>query len=499
MSSSRRSKRTLKRQLVIRITLIVTAVAVVLALLSTALVARILTVSLDQQLLYAVGATDVSPPAPDAGAAGAPPAGHPRLRPGGLPSGSISLQVTAAGSVQASVVWDYGSGPAPETQIAALLDVPRDGRVRSVRIDDLGEYRAVALESNGTLLAAAAPLTTAHSIIDRMLWIEGLLTLAAAAVAAGVSTMVVRNSLRPLNRLAETATQVAALPLESGEVEIGVRVPDDQVDEESEVGRVGTALNSMLDHVEASLQARQASETRVRQFVADASHELRNPLAAIRGYAELTRRGRDLLPNDTIFALGRIESESQRMSRLVEQMLLLARLDAGPELATTQVDLGETVLNAVSDARAAGPSHVWRIEVPDQPMMIRGDPSQLHQIMVNLLGNARKHTPPGTTVTTSLTEQTGWARITVTDNGPGIAPELLDHIFERFTKADASRAHDAEGSTGLGLAIVAAVAKSHGGRVEVASRQAASTEAGFSRFTVWLPLVGPGVEPRDPV
>ena len=298
MSSSRRSKRTLSRQLVIRITLIVTVVAVALTALSSFLVSRILTASLDQQLLYAVGATDVSPPAPDTGPPGEPSTGHPKLRPGGLPSGSISLLVTSAGSVQASVVWDYGSGPAPETQIAALLNVPRDGQIHPMRIDDLGEYRAVAVESNGTLLAAAAPLTTTHDIIDRMLWIEMVLTLAAAAVAAGVSTVVVRNSLRPLKRLAETATQVAALPLESGEVEIGVRVPDGQVDDESEVGRVGAAFNSMLDHVEASLQARQASETRVRQFVADASHELRNPLAAIRGYAELTRRGRDRLPDD---------------------------------------------------------------------------------------------------------------------------------------------------------------------------------------------------------
>ena len=497
MSSSRRSKRTLSRQLVIRITLIVTVVAVALTALSSFLVSRILTASLDQQLLYAVGATDVSPPAPDTGPPGEPSTGHPKLRPGGLPSGSISLLVTSAGSVQASVVWDYGSGPAPETQIAALLNVPRDGQIHPMRIDDLGEYWAVAVESNGTLLAAAAPLTTTHDIIDRMLWIEMVLTLAAAAVAAGVSTVVVRNSLRPLKRLAETATQVAALPLESGEVEIGVRVPDGQVDDESEVGRVGAAFNSMLDHVEASLQARQASETRVRQFVADASHELRNPLAAIRGYAELTRRGRDRLPDDTVFALGRIESESQRMSRLVEQMLLLARLDNGPELATTQVDLGETLLNAVSDARAASPRHVWRVEVPDRPMYVQGDPGQLHQVMANLLGNARKHPPEGTTVIASLAEESGWARVTVADNGPGIAAGLLDHIFERFTKADAARAHDEEGSTGLGLAIVAAVAKAHGGRVGATSQQATPDQAGFSRFTVWLPLGARTLEASD--
>lgn len=485
MSSSRPNNRTLSRQLVVRITLIVAVVAVVLASLSTLLVHRILTASLDQQLLYAVGATDVAPRAPSGPGDHLPPEG---LRPGGLPSGSISLVVTSSGTVQASVVWDYGSGPAPKEQITALLQLPRDGQLRTVHIDDLGEYRAVAVDDNGTLLAVAAPLAFNHAIINRMLWIELLLTGLAAAAAAAVSTVVVRSSLRPLNRLAETASQVAALPLESGEVEIGVRVPADQVDDVSEVGRVGAAFNAMLDHVESSLQARQESETTVRQFVADASHELRNPLAAIRGYAELTRRGRDQLPDDTVYALGRIDAESQRMSRLVEQMLLLARLDNGPELVIGQVDLGEVVLNAVSDARAAGPEHIWRIEVPDEPVMVRGDAGQLHQVLANLLGNARKHTPVGSTVTSTLTQHDGWAQITVTDNGPGIPPQLLDHIFERFTKADSARSHDSEGSTGLGLAIVAAVARAHGGRVEAASHQASDGEPGFSRFTVSLPL-----------
>ena len=486
MSSSRPSNRTLSRQLVVRIILIVTVVAIILAGLSTVLVWRILTASLDQQLRYAVGATDVAPRGPAGWPGGqAPPEG---LRPGGLPSGSISLVVTSSGAVQAAVVWDYGAGPAPETQIAALLDLPRDGQLRNLHIDGLGEYRAVAVDDEGTLLAVAAPLTMTHAIINRMLWIELLLTALAAAAAAAVSTMVVRSSLRPLNRLAETATQVAALPLDSGEVEIGVRVPADQVDDVSEVGRVGSAFNAMLDHVESSLQARQESETTVRQFVADASHELRNPLAAIRGYAELTRRGRDQLPADTVFALRRIDAESQRMSRLVEQMLLLARLDNAPELATGEVDLGEVVLNAVSDARAAGLQHTWRVEVPDRPVTVRGDSGQLHQVLANLLGNGRKHTPAGTTVTCRLTQADGWAQVTVTDDGPGIPRDLLDHIFERFTKADSARSHDAEGSTGLGLAIVAAVARAHGGRVEAASRQASESEPGFSRFTVWLPL-----------
>lgn len=491
MSSSRPSRGTLNRQLVVRITLIVTVVAISLAALSTLLVSRILTVNLDQQLLYAVHATDDRPLGPSMGRPGeSNHMGRAELRLGGLPSGSISLVVSSTGAVAATVIWDYGSGQAPKDQIETLLGLPRDGRVRTIRIDDLGEYRAVAVTSEGSLFAVAAPLAMNQKIIERMLRIEFLLIVLAAAAAAGISTIVVRTSLRPLNRLAETASEVAALPLDSGEVSLAVRVPTAQVDQDSEVGRVGAAFNSMLDHVEASLQARHASETRVRQFVADASHELRNPLAAIRGYAELTRRGRDELPPDTVFALGRIESESQRMSRLVEQMLLLARLDNDPGLVRSEVDLGEITSNAVSDARAAGPDHNWQVRVPDQPVVVLADAGQVQQVLTNLLGNARKHTPPGTTVQVSVTTSDGWAQITVADNGPGIAPDLLEHVFERFTKADPARTHDQEGSTGLGLAIVAAVAKAHGGRVEADSRQASGDEPGFSRFAVHLPLVG---------
>ncbi len=488
MSSSRRANQTLKRQLVVRITLIVTVVCILLSACSALLVSRILTTKLDQQLLYAINATENRPQGPDAQNRFDPTDGG-GLRLGGLPVGSISLAISSSGVVRSSIIWEYGSTIPDAGQLEVLLDLPRDGIVRSVRIEGLGRYQAVAVTSTGstgtTTMAVAAPTAANDAIVASMLWIELGLIILAAAAAAGISTVVVKNSLRPLTRLADTATQVAAL-----------RVPRSQAAEQSEVGRVSAAFNSMLDNVETSLQARQASETKVRQFVADASHELRNPLASIRGYAELTRRGREELPADTVFALGRIESESQRMSRLVEQMLLLARLDNDPAAARDQVDLSEVTLNAVSDARAAGPDHHWRVQVPDEPVMISGDAGQVQQVMVNLLGNARKHTPAGTTVTTSVSADDGWARIEVADNGPGIPPALTGQIFERFTKADAARAHDAEGSTGLGLAIVAAVATAHGGRVEVESRPATETEPGYSRFIVRLPLTTTA-EPSD--
>ena len=195
-----------------------------------------------------------------------------------------------------------------------------------------------------------------------------------------------------------TAQQVSQLPLDRGEVALAVRVPPADTNPESEVGRVGLALNHMLNNVEEALAARQASETKVRQFVADASHELRNPLAAIRGYAELTRRSGEEIPPDAAYAMSRVESEADRMSSLVEDLLLLARLDAGPALDIQPTDLNELLINAVSDARAAGPDHSWSLSLPRAAGHRRADPYRLHQVVANLLANARTHTPPGTQV-----------------------------------------------------------------------------------------------------
>jgi two-component system OmpR family sensor kinase len=231
----------------------------------------------------------------------------------------------------------------------------------------------------------------------------------------------------------------------------------------------GAALNRMLDHVHGALHARQESETRVRQFVADASHELRTPLASIRGYAELTRRGREQAGPDTRHALGRIESEADRMTLLVEDLLLLARLDAGRPLRRTHLDLVPLVVDTVSDARAVGRDHDWRLELPEEPALVEADAARIQQVLVNLLANARTHTPPGTTVTARVRCEGPWLCADVMDDGPGIAPELLPHVFERFARGDSSRSR-ASGSTGLGLAIVQAVAAAHGGAVTVESR-----------------------------
>jgi two-component system, OmpR family, sensor kinase len=295
--------------------------------------------------------------------------------------------------------------------------------------------------------------------------------------------VVVRLSLRPLRRVASAARRVAELPLDTGEVELPVRVAPRDTDPRTEVGQVGSALNHMIGHVESALEARQASEMKVRHFVADASHELRTPLAAIRGYAELTRPQRADAPPQMAHAMERVESAAERMSTLVEDLLLLARLDTGRQIQTGRVDLSELVIEAVSDAHAAAPDHTWQLDLPEEPVQVDGDRLQLHQVVANLLANARTHTAPGTTVSVSLRQlesNGGGVEVAIRDNGPGIPEALRPNVFERFARGDTSRSR-AAGSSGLGLAIVSSVVAAHHGRVDL------SSVPGDTRFTVWLP------------
>ena len=220
------------------------------------------------------------------------------------------------------------------------------------------------------------------------------------AVALGLAVILgaglVQFSLRPLRRVAATATKVTELPLDSGEVTLPAGVPD--TDPRTEVGQVGAAFNRMLFHVERALGRRAASEARLRRFAADASHELRTPLSAIRGYAELALRHRGPVPEDVTHALTRVQSESARMSVLVDDLLLLARLDAGRPLEREPVDLSRLAIDVTSDARVARREHHWRLDLPSDPILVRGDEHRLHQVLANLMSNAGKHTPPGSTV-----------------------------------------------------------------------------------------------------
>ncbi|MFU0243052.1 5-methylcytosine restriction system specificity protein McrC, partial [Streptomyces scabiei] len=347
-----------------------------------------------------------------------------------------------------------------EAQRTALASVPRDGGAHTVEIPGLGDYRVEYHDG----YYAALPTADVTETINTLVLVEASVTAAGLVAASLAGAVIVGVATRPLRRVAATAGRVSELPLHAGEVNLDERVPESECDPHTEVGRVGSALNRLLDHVHGALHARQQSETRVRQFVADASHELRTPLASIRGYAELTRRGREHIGPDTRHALGRIESEAGRMTLLVEDLLLLARLDAGRPLEFGRTDLVPLVVDTVSDARAAGLDHTWRLDLPDEPAPVSADPARLQQVLVNLLGNARNHTPPGTTVTARVRRDGAWLCVDVADNGPGIPAELLPRVFERFARGDSARSR-ATGSTGLGLAIVQAVTTAHGGGV----------------------------------
>ena len=258
----------------------------------------------------------------------------------------------------------------------------------------LGNYRVVAVAAgDGDVLVIGLPLASTGDAVLRLVAVEVAAGPLAVLAAAGAGFLVLRRTLRPLHRVAATAGRVAELPLSTGEVRLAERVPEADTDPHTEVGRVGTALNRLLDHVEDSLAARHASETQVRQFVADASHELRTPVTSIRGYAELVRRQGSAVPDDVAQALRRVEGEAVRMSDLVDDLLLLARLDAGRELADDPVDLTALVLDVVSDAHAAGPGHHWRVDLPPAAVQVTGDESRLHQVLANLLANVRTHTP----------------------------------------------------------------------------------------------------------
>jgi two-component system OmpR family sensor kinase len=408
----------------------------------------------------------------------------------GQGNGTLGARLVDGVVDDGGVIDDGETKPLSARQQALIAATPTDGKPRTVDLGHgLGDYRVAAAPApDGDVLVTGLPLGSTQEALLRLVAVEVIVGLIGLVVAAVVGFAIIRRTLRPLHRVAQTATRVSELQLSSGEVQMAERVPPADTDTHTEVGQVGSALNRLLDHVESSLTARQASETQVRQFVADASHELRTPIASIRGYAELMRRRDDGVPEEVGHAMRRVESEALRMSGLVDDLLLLARLDAGRDLAMGSVDLTALLVDAVSDAHAASPRHLWRVEQPGAAVTVPGDEARLHQVLANLFTNIRTHTPEGTTATARLRAIDGWAQIEIEDDGPGIPAELLSHVFERFARGDSSRSRLA-GSTGLGLAIVDAVVTAHGGRVAVTSRP------GQTMFTVRLP--GAVVTPDD--
>ncbi|HET7310931.1 MAG TPA: HAMP domain-containing sensor histidine kinase [Mycobacteriales bacterium] len=378
---------------------------------------------------------------------------------------------------------------APELPPASSLSsAEKRGRpftVSAVRND--GSWRAVlAPAADGSTLLVAQSLSDVDHTVSRLESLELMIGLAVLVVLAAVGSVVVRRSLRPLAEVEDTAEAIAGGDLSR-------RVPE--VDPRTEVGRLSAALNGMLAQIEhafgeqrASEASARRSESKMRQFVADASHELRTPLTSIRGFAELFRQGALDDEQELRRALGRIESEAKRMGVLVDDLLLLARLDQQRPLEQQPVDLLVLAKDAVQDATVLAPDRAVGLEASagSAPLVI-GDELRLRQVLGNLLGNALQHTPAGTPVTVRVRTEDdaggAWAALEVADHGPGLTPEQSEHVFERFYRVDRARTREGEGGAGLGLSIVAGIAAAHGGRAEVVT-----TPGGGATFRVRLPL-----------
>jgi two-component system OmpR family sensor kinase len=384
-----------------------------------------------------------------------------------------------------------GAATLPQPRLPKVISLPAtdvEGRdiVRYFTVNAVtggGHYRVrVSVEHDlpGRQLIVAAPLNAVDSTLHRLLVIAALVTILVLGAITALGLWVVRVGLRPLAAMETTAAAIAAGDLSR-------RIA--RSDSHTEVGRLGAALNAMLGHIEAAFRAREASERKLRRFVADASHELRTPLSAVRAYAELFGRGAAERPDDLSRAMGGITRESERMTGLVEDLLLLARLDEGRPLARGPVRIDEVVAEAVETAQAVEPGR--SIELEAMPAAVTGDRDRLRQVVDNLLANVRAHTPAGTPVRVTVEERGGTVAVAVSDSGPGLSGDELELVFERFYRADPSRARTS-GGAGLGLAIVAAVTEAHGGTVTATSgvgptNPVGATSAVGATFVVSLP------------
>lgn len=359
-----------------------------------------------------------------------------------------------------------------------ILSLRCDRHGHNVSLPNLGSFRVMCGQSESRTLVVGLSLAANNSTFFALIAVEGVIALVVILGATFIGRKWIRREMLPLGEVAATARNIGSQDLIAAPtVDTFDRVDSSIAQPGDEVGDVGFALNTMIDNVETALQARAESEQRLRQFVADASHELRTPLASIQGYTQLLQRG----ATDQELALSRIASESARMSGLVEDLLLLARLDAGRELASDPVDVIPLAVDAVSDAHAAGPDHQWSLDLPEiddeadscTSCTVLGDESALRQVFANLVNNARIHTPAGTHVKVGVqtiagtASAPGFVRLSVADDGPGIAPELRATVFDRFVRGDTSRSRQGKGSSGLGLSIVSSIAEALGGRVDV--------------------------------
>lgn len=409
----------------------------------------------------------------------------------GSSEGSLQL-ISRDGSVTAGVVSDFAVADIGEDDRTTLLQVPADGAGHTVDLGSLGTFRVVSGEVDGGRVVVGQSMSATERTIAMLVAVEGVLALLIAGAAALVGLRWVGREMAPLARVAAVARRIGTRDLQVGRIEPFDRVAPGDARAGSEVGDVGVAFNTMIDNVESALTERVRSERKLRQFVADASHELRTPLASIQGYTQLLQKG----SVDEELALSRISSESGRMSGLVEDMLLLARLDAGRELRRGPVDVVPLVVDALSDAHAAGGDHAWSLDLDEDAAdtcVVEGDETGIRQVLANLLTNARVHTPAGTHVRVGVhatagalggTAEAGVVVIRVADDGPGIPESVRPRIFDRFVRGDTSRTRAGTGSSGLGLSIVVSIVEALDGHVEV------ETSSEGTAFTVVFPRAG---------
>jgi two-component system OmpR family sensor kinase len=398
-----------------------------------------------------------------------------------FPSGTITELVGPDGTVLAACrVQQFGSSTSTAKPVLpkSLKPTATDTPTTPFTVDGTGgisHYRVTNWSENsfpGDLVVFAIPLTETQSTLDALLLLELVISLAVVAAAAVLAFLIIRISLRPLEKMGAVAQDIAAGDLTR-------RV--EPATQRTEIGRLGLALNGMLSQIEAAFAERTESNHRLRRVIADASHELRTPLTSIRGYAEMLRRGAAESPTDSEAARRRIEEESIRMTGLVDDLLILARLDQGRPLDQQAIDLRTIATDAVSDARVVAPQRDISLTA-NGPVVVTGDDTRLRQVLGNLVRNAIVHTPPQTPIEVVVATDDAVGRLSVADHGPGLAAEDVERIFEPFYRADPGRSRD-RGGAGLGLSIVSAVVTAHGGRVKVSQ-----TEGGGATFEVELPL-----------
>ncbi|MEV5963003.1 HAMP domain-containing sensor histidine kinase [Kribbella sp. NPDC051952] len=448
---------------------LVAVVSIVIGVLTTAAISSYLTKQLDGKVEASQGRTIM---ALTKGGGGPPPDA-----PHGQDAGTVTAYLTSSGAT-GNVITSDGVVAELSDQAIDVLDVQTAGTNGTLDVPGLGQYRVHATQVGGITVVTGLPTKDIDDTITSLIGWEVLFGGVGVLTAGGVAVLVARRQLRPLRRVAQTAREVAGLPLDTGEIGMTARVPEQLTDGRTEVGQVAVALNTLLGHMENALDARHRSELQVRQFVADASHELRTPLTTIHGYAQLSLRQQD--PELFTHAMGKVMVETTRMAALVEDLLLLARLDAGRPLDRRPVDLSRLARDSVTDAEIVAPSHQWELSLPREPVVVIGDEQRLHQVVTNLLNNARRHTPPGTTVAVAVTVADHSAVLTIHDNGPGIPADLQPNVFRRFTRADTSRTRDS-GGAGLGLSLAQSITQAHQGTLTLTSTP------GNTNFTLALP------------